>query len=250
MITPRSIRTIRRDSRRTISMIRASLPCAAAHRSASADGITSSSATTAPSAFETIFCATTKTSPRSIVRADFSTAPAIFAPRSSPRTISGRPATPTMWMSDILQWPAGAPPRTVGVDLLGFDLDDEPDFTGLTERVDVLVDVLLAERVDVVVGALLGDLDDPSLDTDVAVRVVGVGNRQRHAGIALEVLRLHAPLRGVDQDVRAVRVPPDRRHLRTPVGIHRREVREGLLVEQIGVGLRNARHGRLQASGF
>ena len=64
-------RTMRVLSRRISSTSRGSFSVSAARRSASADGVTVSSDTTRPSAFETIFCVTTTTSPDSMPGAGF-----------------------------------------------------------------------------------------------------------------------------------------------------------------------------------
>src|SRR5437773_4691724 len=234
MMTPWAIRTIRRDSRRMTSMSRGSLWCSAAQSAAAGDGATSSSRTIAPSAFETIFCATTKTSPIFTVRVALVTAFAITVPRSAPRAISGSPGTPTTWISGKA--------LTDGVDLLGLDLHDHAHFTGLAVRIFVLAEILLRQLVDVRVRALFRHLDDAPPDAEIAVRIVGIGNRERDTWIAFEILRLDASARGVDENVDAVEVPPDGRDLRTAISVHRREIHERFLVDEIGVRLGNSRH--------
>ena len=66
IITPCSMRTMRFDSRSTTSIWRASFSNSRAYDSANGDGVTVSRSTMRPSAFETIFCVTTSTSPSSI----------------------------------------------------------------------------------------------------------------------------------------------------------------------------------------
>ena len=61
--TPRRARTTRTDSDRTTSTSRGSLPTSAASATARAEGSIVARSTRRPSAFETIFCATTSTSP-------------------------------------------------------------------------------------------------------------------------------------------------------------------------------------------
>src|SRR5262245_3821986 len=133
-----------------------------------------------------------------------------------------------------------------GVHLVRLNLDDQAHFARLTIRIHVLVEVLLRHLVDVRVGALVGDADHPSLNRHVAVRVVGIRNRQRDARIALEVVRLHAPLRRVHDEVGAVGIDPHGRHLWTAIGIERRQVGERLLLQQIEMCLRDAGHRCLQ----
>ena len=86
-------RTTRRDSDSTISTSRGSLAMAAPSFSASADGVTPATSTARPSAFETIFCATTSTSPsRGRSRSVSSASPSSPA-RLSPACTIGKPGT-------------------------------------------------------------------------------------------------------------------------------------------------------------
>src|SRR5713226_456760 len=96
--TPRSIRTIRFDSRNTTSTTRGSLSKAAAQSRARGDGSIESRFTARPSAFEMIFCATTKTSRSTTSILASRRAAAISAATSSPPVTSGIPDTPTSSM--------------------------------------------------------------------------------------------------------------------------------------------------------
>ena len=82
---------MRRDSRKTTSIARASFFNCAASASAFADGFTVASDTTELSAFETIFCATTSTSPFSNRNPAFFAATVIRSAKFSPFPISGSP---------------------------------------------------------------------------------------------------------------------------------------------------------------
>src|SRR3954464_14940772 len=183
------MRTIRRDWRSTTSTSRASLPVSDAHHTAIADGDTSSSRTIAPSALDTTFCATTNTSPGSTGSGRRRTASTINAARSAPRPTSGSAPTPRMCKS--------TPMLAVGVDFVRRNLHDQPHFAGRTERIAVLAEILFRHLVDVRVAAGLGHLDDAALDAEVAIRIVGVGNRHRDARFARQVPGLHPPLGGV-----------------------------------------------------
>jgi hypothetical protein len=95
-ITPRSIRTMPLDSRKTSSIRRGSLWYFAAHSWARSEGSTESRRTILPSALDTIFCATTKTSPclrTSLCRLAASTR---RGARSSPGATSGSPLSGTI----------------------------------------------------------------------------------------------------------------------------------------------------------
>ncbi len=93
--TPRSMRTIRLASRRTTSIWRASRSHVVAHSIACGDGSTVRRSTTAPSALDTTFWVTTRTSPGRAGSAPgvASSASPIIPSRSSPSWISGRPAS-------------------------------------------------------------------------------------------------------------------------------------------------------------
>src|SRR4051812_45563224 len=115
------------------------------------------------------------------------------------------------------------------LDLLGRDRDGHADLARLAAGVRVLAEVFLGQRVDVIVGALLRHSRHAPADLQVAVRILRVLDRDGHARIALEVLVLHAPARGVEADVGAVEVDPHRRHLRRAVGADGGDVSERLL---------------------
>src|SRR6266576_3765676 len=130
-------------------------------------------------------------------------------------------------MSSSWITPGRSPHR---LDRLGQDLHHHAHLARPAVRVLVLAQVLPRERVDVVVGALLAHLDDPPADLDVAVRVLGVLDRERDARVPLEVLVLDASAR------RAVRA-------------HGGDVGERLLREEVAVllGDRSHRHVLLAA---
>ena len=93
--TPRRARTMRTDSDRMTSTSRGSLSTSAASATARAEGSIVARSTRRPSAFETIFCATTSTSAARGVMPFRSRADAISSTRSSPARIKGRPCKGT-----------------------------------------------------------------------------------------------------------------------------------------------------------
>src|SRR2546423_15053286 len=149
-------------------------------------------------------------------------------------------------MSSSWITPGRSPHR---LDRLGQDLHHHAHLARPAVRVLVLAQVLPRERVDVVLGALLAHLDNPPADLDVAVRVLGVLDRERDARVPLEVLVLDAPARRAEAHVRAVIVHPHRRHLRRAVRAHGGDVGERLLREEVAVllGDRSHRHVLLAA---
>src|SRR6516225_5693213 len=89
-------RTTRFDSDSTTSTNRGSLSTSAASAVARSDGSTVAISTYRPSALETIFCATTSTSPSRGTTPLSANAAIATAPRSSPGCIKGMPASPVM----------------------------------------------------------------------------------------------------------------------------------------------------------
>src|SRR5512145_455773 len=147
---------------------------------------------------------------------------------------------PSSW----IMRPQGAgcgPPSSHALNLLGKNLDGDPHLAGPAVSVAVLARVLLGEGVDVRVGALLRHLDDTSPDLEVAVRIVGVLHGERDRRIALEVPVLHPSPGGVEPNVDAVVVHPDRGHLRRAVAADGRDVSERLLAEEVTMALGNRR---------
>jgi hypothetical protein len=90
------LRTTRTDSDSTTSTMRGSFSTCAASAIASADGVTEARSTVRASAFETIFCAITTTSPSRNARLAVSAAFAIRDARSSPARTIGKPGIAKM----------------------------------------------------------------------------------------------------------------------------------------------------------
>jgi hypothetical protein len=89
-------RTTRRDSDRTTSTKRGSLPVSAASATACSEGVTVATSTMRPSDLDTIFCATTSTSPSSGERPLAAKAASAIAARSSPGCTIGTPTRPVI----------------------------------------------------------------------------------------------------------------------------------------------------------
>jgi len=63
-------------------------------------------------------------------------------------------------------------------------------------------------------GAVFGDAPDPTANLHVAVRIVGIDDRQRHSRAGFKGARLDPPARGVHSNDAVGVIEPDRRHLR------------------------------------
>lgn len=84
------------------------------------------------------------------------------------------------------------------------------------------------ETVNVFIGAGFADFHHPALNLEVAVGVGRVGDAQGNARVAAHVAVFDPSFGRVDEDVIAVGVEPDRRHLRRAVAVERGEIDEGL----------------------
>ena len=93
MITPCPLLTTRLDSLSTSSTSLGSFPSAAATLFARDPGTTLESLTSRPSAFDTIFCFTTMTSPPASLMLFLASPTVISSERSSPEATSGKPFT-------------------------------------------------------------------------------------------------------------------------------------------------------------
>ena len=100
--TSRRYRTTSVDSRRISSTRRGSLLTSHANCCAASEGAMLSRRTRRPSAFETIFCASTRTSPSHSFSCDAASAARMIAVRSSPGLTIGRPASATKRASGAL----------------------------------------------------------------------------------------------------------------------------------------------------
>src|SRR5208283_1452093 len=97
------------------------------------------------------------------------------------------------------------------------------------ERILVLVQVLLRKAVDMRVGVLLIFADNRTADSDVAIGIVGIDDRQRYFRTDLHIVRLHSAARRVDANLAVGVVEPDRGHLRRAVGHYGRDIRQRFL---------------------
>src|SRR6185503_3838459 len=116
-------------------------------------------------------------------------------------------------------WPWANCASSLGVDAFGRDLDDDPGLAGPVAAKG-LARVQAGQLVDVLSGALQDQLGPAADGEDVSVRLGGVEDHDRDPLVAFEVARLEAWERGVEVDELAVRLDPDDRRLRAPVGHH------------------------------
>lgn len=100
----------------------------------------------------------------------------------------------------------------------------QPFFSGFAERIGLFAEVFLRHFVDVLVGASLGNLHNPSLYNEDVVWIAGIYHGDAALRIAPQVAHFLAALSGVEDDVVAVYVYPNRRDLGTPIRVHRRQV--------------------------
>ena len=117
-------------------------------------------------------------------------------------------------------------------DALGREAQRHADLARLQGRVGTAL-VLLAEGVDDGLAILLGGRLEDGLDEHVLVLVLGVGDQQRRAAGALDVLRPAAALRGVQDDVLGVGVDPDERRVDRSVLVERRDVAEVAALDEL-----------------
>lgn len=80
------------------------------------------------------------------------------------------------------------------------------------------------KHVDVLVGTFGGVGYDPALHAEVTIGIGGVLNNHCHVHVFLHVAVFEPPFIGVDEDVLAISVEPDRRNLRQTFGVYGREI--------------------------
>jgi len=117
------------------------------------------------------------------------------------------------------------------------DLDEDTLLTGTSEWILVFVEILFGHLVDVLFGAVLGDFSDPTPDFHVAVRIVGIDERDGNAGIAAYVLVFLAAKCGVDKYLSVFEINLDWRSLRAAVGHEGGEAAECAFLEQIFIAV-------------
>src|SRR5258708_20947673 len=80
-------------------------------------------------------------------------------------------------------------------DFFRLDFVGHAHFAGLAEGIDGLAQIFLREFVDVIVRAVFGNFHDLAANFKIAVGIRGILKRNRNAGIAPDILVLHAALR-------------------------------------------------------
>src|SRR5258707_9287732 len=119
------------------------------------------------------------------------------------------------------------------------DFVHHANFSRLGVGIFVLSQVLLRQFVDVLVCAVLGNLDHGAADLQIAIRIVGVDNGQRHSRIAAHVAVLLPAARRIKDYMLTVEVAPYRSDLRPSVGHQRAQTGECWLLEKVDVFFRN-----------
>src|SRR5260370_35131212 len=80
-------------------------------------------------------------------------------------------------------------------DFFRLDFVGHAHFAGLAVRIDGIAQIFLREFVDVIVRTLFGNFHDLAANFKIAVGIRGILKRNRNAGIAPDILVLHAALR-------------------------------------------------------
>ena len=102
--------------------------------------------------------------------------------------------------------------------MLRLDLVHHPHFIGLAIRIFIDAKVFFGQLINVGVSALFGDFDYPAADFEIAIRIIGINNRQSYAGIAANVAIFLPSFGGIENDEVSVEVAPYWRYLRAAVG--------------------------------
>ena len=103
------------------------------------------------------------------------------------------------------------------VSAFGIDLIDNPYFARAAIRILILAKILLGHFVYVRIGALFRAVHNASTNRKMTVRIVRVHKVQSNSRIASHIFIFDAALCGVDEDMLAIIVDPDRGYLRSSV---------------------------------
>ena len=114
---------------------------------------------------------------------------------------------------------------------LGINLIDNPYFARAAIRILILAKILLGHFVYVRIGALFRAVHNASTNRKMTVRIVRVHEIQSNSRIAPHIFIFDAALCGIDEDVLAIIVDPDRRHLRSSVRHDCRELCKRFLLD-------------------
>src|SRR3989338_956041 len=124
-------------------------------------------------------------------------------------------------------------------DSLRADFINDTDLSRLAERILFFSQIFFGQEIDVRVGPLLRNLRYFPLHRQVAISVVGIGNRERHFLIAPHVPVFDTSLSRVYSDIAPIQVAPDRRNLRAAVSHHGAEMGKGAFSKEISIRLWN-----------
>src|ERR1700727_1428979 len=110
----------------------------------------------------------------------------------------------------------------------GFDFIEHAHFARRTVRILILARVLLGKLVDEFVGAFFSDLHHAAANRKMAIWIVWIEDVDADPWIAPDVFVLDASYGGIDQNVLAIVVEPDRSYVRTAVRHQCRQLSERL----------------------
>src|SRR5207249_1471460 len=102
--------------------------------------------------------------------------------------------------------------------VLRLDLVHHAHFIGLSIRIFIDAMVFFGQLINVGVSAFFGDFDYSAADFEIAIRIIGINNRESYARIAANVAIFLTSFGGVENDVLAVEVAPYWGYLRAAVG--------------------------------
>ncbi len=93
------------------------------------------------------------------------------------------------------------------------NLIQNSDLTRLAVGIFLFPQIFLSQKVDVAVGPLLRYLFHFAAHGEVAIRVIGICDRNGHFSVAPHIFVFDAPLSRVDSDMLSIVVAPDGRHV-------------------------------------
>src|SRR5437762_13094399 len=92
--------------------------------------------------------------------------------------------------------------------VLRLDLVHHAHFIGLSIRIFIDAKVFFGQLINVGVSAFFGDFDYSAADFEIAIRIIGINNRQSYAGIAANVAIFLPSFGGIENDEVSVEVAP------------------------------------------
>src|ERR1700675_3559458 len=119
--------------------------------------------------------------------------------------------------------------------VLGLHLINHANFTRLRVGIFVYAQVFLRQFVNVIVGALLGNLGHAATNLEIAIWIFGIGDGHGDSRITAHVAILLPALGRIKDDMLAVVVNPNGRHLGASVWHQSSQTGERAFLKQVGV---------------